>query len=142
MKIAATMATAAAAAALAACLAACDVSAAQPATHQAATNQPAAPASSRAATQQAPAQASARTPAAARTTAAQTAAMNRWYSGATVVQAASVCGDVARVYSDNVAVNSGSGSSRGAGKNHAMNTASVSTLLNTVGGRDHAYGPC
>jgi len=36
--------------------------------------------------------------------------MNRWYSGATVVQAASVCGDVSQVYSDNVAVNSGSGS--------------------------------
>ena len=30
--------------------------------------------------------------------------MNRWYSGTTVVQAANVCGDVYRVYSDNVKV--------------------------------------
>jgi hypothetical protein len=44
-------------------------------------------------------------------TAAQTAAMNAWYSGATVNQVASVCGDVFRVYSDNNAINSGTGSS-------------------------------
>lgn len=37
--------------------------------------------------------------------------MNAWYSGATVVQAANVCGAVNRVYSDNVAINSGTGSS-------------------------------
>ena len=37
--------------------------------------------------------------------------MNRWYRGTTVVQAANVCGDVYRVHFDNVAVNSGSGSS-------------------------------
>jgi hypothetical protein len=43
--------------------------------------------------------------------AAQTAAMNKWYSGATVAEAANVCGDVYRVYSDNVAISSGSGSS-------------------------------
>ena len=107
MKITAILAAAAAAAtALAAGLAACGVSAAKPATRQ-----PATPASSEAATQQAPAQASAKTSAAAKMTAAQTAAMNRWHSGATVVQAANVCGDVYRVYSDNVAVNSGTGSS-------------------------------
>jgi hypothetical protein len=61
--------------------------------------------------QKAAAQGSARASAAAGMTAAKTASMNRWYSGATVVQAANVCGDVYRVYSDNVAVNSGSGSS-------------------------------
>jgi hypothetical protein len=36
--------------------------------------------------------------------------MNAWYSGATVTQAASVCGDVSRVDSDDNAVNSGTGS--------------------------------
>jgi hypothetical protein len=44
-------------------------------------------------------------------TAAQAAAMTRWYSGETVVQSANVCGDVFRVYFDNVAVNEGTGSS-------------------------------
>jgi hypothetical protein len=44
-------------------------------------------------------------------TATQKAAMTRWYSGVTVTDAANVCGDVSRVYSDNVAVNSGTGSS-------------------------------
>lgn len=43
--------------------------------------------------------------------AAQSEAMRRWYSGATVNQVANVCADVYRVYFDNVAVNSGSGSS-------------------------------
>jgi hypothetical protein len=37
--------------------------------------------------------------------------MNAWYSGATVNQVANVCGDVSRVYSDNNAINSGTGSS-------------------------------
>ena len=37
--------------------------------------------------------------------------MDAWYSGATVTHAANVCGDVSRVYSDNNAVNSGTGSS-------------------------------
>jgi len=37
--------------------------------------------------------------------------MNTWYNGATVVQVGNVCGDVYRVYSDNVAINSGTGSS-------------------------------
>jgi hypothetical protein len=105
MKVTAILTTAAAAAALAVGLAACGPSAATPATHQSAT-----PAAETAA-QKAAAQASAKASAAATMTAAQTAAMNRWYSGATVVQAANVCGDVSRVYSDNVAVNSGSGSS-------------------------------
>jgi hypothetical protein len=67
------------------------------------------PAATRAATPQVSAPAKA--PAAAKLTAAQTAAMNAWYSGATVNQVASVCGDVFRVYSDNNAVNSGTGSS-------------------------------
>jgi len=101
MKITAVV-TAAAAAALASGLAACGVPGAQPATHQAATHT-----ASEAATQRATVQAQANTPAAAK----MTAAMSRWYSGATVTQAANVCGDVYRVYSDNVAVNSGSGSS-------------------------------
>jgi hypothetical protein len=47
----------------------------------------------------------------AKLTAAQAAAMNAWYSGATVVRVANVCRDVYRVFSDNVAVNSGTGSS-------------------------------
>ena len=37
--------------------------------------------------------------------------MRRWYSGATVNQLANVCGDVNRVFLNNVAVNTGSGSS-------------------------------
>lgn len=52
-----------------------------------------------------------RASATARLTAGQAAAMNTWYQGATVVQAASVCGDVYKVYSDDNAVNSGTGSS-------------------------------
>jgi hypothetical protein len=42
-------------------------------------------------------------------TAAQSAAMGRWYDGTTVTQVASVCGDVYKLYSDNVSVNSGTG---------------------------------
>jgi hypothetical protein len=68
-------------------------------------------ASSPAATQQAPARASVQAPATSRMTAVQSAAMRSWYSGATVSQVANVCGDVNRLYLDNVAVNSGSGSS-------------------------------
>ena len=114
-----------AAAALAASLAACGVSAAKPATHQPATT-----ASSGAATQQARAQASAKASAAAKVAAAQTAAMNRWYSGATVVQAANVCGDVSQVYSDNVAVNSGSGSSSLEGDITKLQTDAAAALSN------------
>jgi hypothetical protein len=45
-------------------------------------------------------------------TAPQAAAMNRWYSGATVIQLANVCADVNEVWSDTVQINSGTGSSR------------------------------
>jgi len=62
--------------------------------------------------------------------AAQTAAMNRWYSGATVVQAANVCGDVYRVDSDNVAVNSGSGSSSLEGDITTLQTDVAAALSN------------
>jgi hypothetical protein len=70
------------------------------------------PAATQAATQQAsaPAKAPAKALATAKLTAAQAAAMNAWYSGATVTQVANVCGDVFRVYSDNNAINSGTGS--------------------------------
>jgi hypothetical protein len=96
------------AAALAVGLAACGPKAAKPAT--AATAHSAAPAGT-AATQKAAAQASVKASVAATMTPTQAAAMNKWYSGVTVIQAANVCGDVYRVYFDNVAVNSGSGSS-------------------------------
>jgi hypothetical protein len=43
--------------------------------------------------------------------AAQSAAMRRWYSGMTVTQVANICGDVYKVYSDNVSINSGTPSS-------------------------------
>jgi hypothetical protein len=71
------------------------------------------PAAKPAAAQQtsAPANTPAKTPAKAKLTAEQTAAMNTWYSGATVVQVGNVSGDVYRIYSDNVAINSGTGSS-------------------------------
>jgi hypothetical protein len=35
--------------------------------------------------------------------------MRRWYSGTTVTQVANICGDVYKLYSDNVSVNSGTG---------------------------------
>ena len=124
MRIAATLA-AAAAAALAAGLVACGGSAARPGMHQ-----PAAPASSRAATQQALARASAKTSAAAKHSAAQTAAMNRWCRGTTVVQAANVCGDVYQVYFDNVKVNSGSGSSSLEGDITKLQTDVATALSN------------
>ena len=66
----------------------------------------------------------------AKMTAAQTAAMSRWYSGATVVQAANVCGDVYRVYSDNVAVNSGTGSSSLEGDITTLQTDVAAALSN------------
>lgn len=102
-----------AAAGLAAGLSACGVSAAQPATHQAVTPAAAATAMRHTPTARASAKKStgAKKSAAAKVTSRQAAAMNRWYSGATVVQAANVCRYVYLVDSDNVAVNSGSGSS-------------------------------
>jgi hypothetical protein len=56
-------------------------------------------------------------------TAAQKTAMNKWYSGPAVTDAANVCGDVSRVYSDNVAVNEGTGSSSLAGDVTTLQTA-------------------
>jgi hypothetical protein len=74
-----------------------------------------APAATQAATQQASAPAKVSAPAEAsapaKLAAPQAAAMNAWYSGATVTQAPNVCRDVYRIYFDNVAINSGAGSS-------------------------------
>ena len=56
--------------------------------------------------------------------------MNRWYSGATVVEAANVCGDVYRVDSNNVAVNSGSGSSSLEGDITKLQTDVATALSN------------
>jgi hypothetical protein len=115
-KITAILAATAAATALAAGLTACKVAAAKAAagvsTTKPATRHLATPASPNASAQQPPAQASAKAPAAAKMTAAQTATMNRWYSGGTVTQVANVCADVNQVWSDNVQVSSGTGSSR------------------------------
>jgi hypothetical protein len=71
------------------------------------------PAATQATTQQTPApeKAPAKASATAKLTTTQTAAMNGWYSGATAVDVANVCGDVYRVYSDDNAINSGTGSS-------------------------------
>lgn len=56
--------------------------------------------------------------------------MNAWYSGATVTQAANVCGDVYRVYSDNVAINSGTGSSNLQGDITKLQTDIAAALSN------------
>lgn len=106
MKITTSQAGGAAAAALAAGLTACGIQAGTLAAHQPAT--PAVPA---VATQRAPARAAAKASAAATMTAAHKAAMNKWYSGATVIQVAHVCGDVSQVFSDDDAVSAGRGSS-------------------------------
>jgi len=91
--------------AVAVLVAGCGVSAAGPALHRSA-----AAASSGAPTRKAPRKPSAKAPSVAKMTAAQRAAMNRWCNGATVVDAANVCGTVYRVYMDIVAVSSGTGS--------------------------------
>lgn len=90
------------------------------------------PAAKPAATQAVTPQASApaKASATAKLTAAQTAAMNTWYSGATVNQVASVCGDVLRVYSDNNAVNSGTGSSNLQGNITKLQTDVATALGN------------
>jgi uncharacterized protein YceK len=99
--------------------------AAKPSATQAATQQASAPAKA-AATAKAPAKALAT----AKLTAGQAAAMNAWYSGATVTQAANVCGDVYRVYSDNVAINSGTGSSNLQGDITKLQTDIAAALSN------------
>jgi hypothetical protein len=89
-------------------------------------------AATRAATQQAsaPAKIPAAAKATAKLTAAQAAAMNAWYSGATVAQVADVCGDVYRVYSDNVAINSETGSSNLQGDITKLQTDVAAVLSN------------
>jgi hypothetical protein len=110
MKVSAVLPAAATAVALVVGLAACRASAAAPA--------PAASPSSAAATHRAHARPSAKPSAAARPspsakppmlTAAQSAAMNNWYTGETVAHAANVCGDVNRLFLDDASVNSGTG---------------------------------
>jgi len=96
MKIATALATPVAVMALVAGVAACGVSAVTPAAHQ-----PTAGASSATATKQAST--------GFKLSAAQSAAMSNWYSGTTVAKAANVCGDVYKLYFDNVSVNSGTG---------------------------------
>jgi hypothetical protein len=128
MKIVAALITVAATSALAAGIAGCAISTVSPAAHQ-----PNTPAASRATRQAASDRASARPSPAGKTAAAQAASMksmSKWYSGATVVQAANVCGDVYRVYMDNVAVNSGTGSSSLDGDITKLQTAVAAALAN------------
>jgi hypothetical protein len=101
--------------------------AAKPAATQAATQQASVPAKASAS---APAKAPAKASATAKLTAAQAAAMNAWYSGSTVTQVANVCGDVYRVYFDNVAINSGTGSSNLQGDITKLQTDVVTALGN------------
>jgi hypothetical protein len=56
--------------------------------------------------------------------------MNAWYSGATVTQVANVCVDVYRVYIDNVAINSGTGSSNLHGNLSTLHTDVATALSN------------
>jgi hypothetical protein len=92
------------------------------------TAPPAKPAATQAATQQASAPAKAS--ATAKLAAAQAARMNAWYSGATVSQAANVCGAVYRVYADDNAVNSGTGSSNLQGDITSLQTDVATALGN------------
>jgi hypothetical protein len=118
--IAASLVTSVAVAVL---VAGCGVSAAGPVMHRSA-----AAASSGAPTRKAPLKPSAKAPSVAKMTAAQRAAMNRWYDGATVVDAANVCGAVYRVYMDIVAVSSGTGSSSLEGDITSLQTAVAAAL--------------
>jgi hypothetical protein len=99
--------------------------AAKPTAARTATQQASAPAKAPAPTKP-PAKAFAR----AKLTAAQAAAMNAWYSGATVTRVANVCGDVYRVYMDNVAINSGTGSSNLQGDITRLQTDVAAALSN------------
>ena len=119
MMIAASFVTSVAVAVL---VAGCGVLAAGPAMRRSA-----AAASSGPPTRKAPRKPSAKAPSVAKMT-AQRAAMNRWYNGAIMVDAANVCGAVYRVYMDIVAVSSGTGSSSLEGDITSLRTAVAAAL--------------